>query len=228
MENPPKESNRRSKKQLAEHREKIINYFITNRHKKITFQNIKDDLYGQIKVDERTIRNDLDAVNISSPNRRHYKLNKIDEIDKCIKSLHDILQEITLYSPLLDAKGLDYTVKYPQLETTHIFIILIKSNSTQALLDFQNYLKLYFKHIDVKFEDKFFEIQYSQNFIKFYLTSRQDCDSLVDMLYYFKYASLKEIWTTPDIKTFLDEDITDTLKKLCSSQSNENSEKNTD
>ena len=228
MEDIKKQVKRRSKKQLTEHREKIKNYFIINRHKKITFQNINDDLYEGIEVDERTIRNDLDAVNISSPDRRHYKINKLDEIDKCIKFLHDILQEITLYNPLLDAKGLDYTAKYPQLEKTHIFIVLIKSNSTQALLDFQNYLKLYFKHIDVKFEDKFFEIQYSQNFIKFYLTSKQDCDSLVDMLYYFKHAPLKEIWTCPEIKTFLDEDITETLKKLCSSQANENSEKNTD
>ncbi|MDB8545253.1 hypothetical protein PNV01_10570 [Turicibacter sanguinis] len=220
--------NKRSKEELRIHRETMKNYFIANRHKKIEFKDIKRDLYKHLDVTDRTIRSDLEAIEVSAFNGKFYKLDKIDEIDKCIKSIHDILQQITLYSPLLEAKGLDYTRKYPELETTNIFMVLVTSNSNQALLDFQNYLKLYFKLIGVNFEEKFFEIQYSPRFIKFYLTLKDDCNALVDMLYYFKHAPLKEIWTSPEIKTFLDEDITKTLKKLCSSKSNESSEKNTD
>lgn len=220
--------NKRSKEELRIHRETMKNYFIVNHHQKIEFKDIKRDLYKNLNINERTIRNDLKAIKVSAFNSKFYKLDKMDEIEKCINSLHDILQKITLHSPLIDAKTLNYSAKYPELETTNLFMVLITSNSHQALLDFQNYLKLYFKLIEVNFEEKFFEIQNSPRFIKFYLTLRDDCDTLVDMLYYFKHTPLKEIRTSPEIKTFLDEDITKTLKKLCSSKSNESSEKNTD
>ena len=206
---------RRKDEDIANDRQRLFNYLLINRDKKITKDDIIKQIYSPQEYEfvDRTIQLDLKAVGVSCEQKKYYSLKRIRDLEKCILSLHETLKYITIYSPLLEAKAIKIKEVYPKTEQIDLFIIIVTSSDIKFLLEFQVHLKNYIEYLNYTIDDIIFETQSSSTILKFYFTSKELCESFFDLLYYAKFESKDTLIYDPEIKTFLSKDLVRELQR---------------
>lgn len=204
---------RRTDEQIANDRQRLFNYLLINRDKKITKDDIIKQIYRKYEFGDRTIQHDLKAIGVSCAQKKYYSLKRIREIEKCIVSLHETLKHITIYNPLVEANALKLGERYNQTQEITLFSIIVTSSDIKHFLEFQVHLKNYIEYLNYTVDEIIFDTQSSSTILKFYFTSKPLCESFFDLLYYAKFESRDTLIYDPEIKTFLSQDLVRDLQR---------------
>lgn len=201
---------RRTKEQLKKDRQKLLNYLIVNHHNKtISKSDIIENVYDKHTppLDNRTLQKDFKAVGVGSRQKKYYFLKRIYQMEKCLIELNRILQNITVYHPLIEAQPLPMDTNYSKAPQMHIFSIILISPDVKHLLETQVILTQYIEYLYYQTTDIFFDVNCSNKILKFYFSSQEICESFFNLLCYAKFEPESKLLLNTEIKTLLNKDL---------------------
>lgn len=192
---------RRTNEQIDEDREDLKKYLIENHNDKITFKKIKHEIYRNRRLNDRTIRNDLKAINAITYSSRYYTLKKIDDLIKCMEQMRELLEEITLCYPVWTTHSYNLPAKFDKLPKINISTLILIGNSYEQLFELHQYLKQYAMLQDVVLSEFCFDIRINEKSLQLDFLDNKSCLTIMNLLYYLKFEPLEDFIKNTQIKT---------------------------
>lgn len=196
---------RRTNEKIKKDRENLKKYLIENHNDKITFKKIKHEIYRNRKLDDRTIRNDLKAIDAITRSSRYYTLKKIDDLIKCMEQMRKLLKEITLYCPVWHTHSYNLPPKFDKLPKINISTLILIGNSYEQLFELHQYLKQYAMLQDVILSEFCFDIRINDKSLQLDFLDDKSCLTILNLLYYLKFEPEEDFLKNTQIKLLISE-----------------------